>query len=111
MSDIVPRFPTGQHQFRLNGRCPVCRAMYDFTRLRILGERAQRVLAYLECQVCGTAVLTILSMNPAGLTASGLVTDLRPDEVERVHARQSVTGDDVLAVHEALERDENFFAE
>lgn len=106
MSDLLPNIPN-QHTFRLNGRCPVCRAMYDFTRLKILGERDQKVLAYLECQMCGTAVLSILSLNPMGMSASGLVTDLTPEEVENFQTMRTVSGDDVLEVHEALERDEN----
>lgn len=108
MPDISPHFPGG-HAFRLNGRCPVCKAMYDFTRLKILGEKDQKVLAYLECQMCGTAILSILSLNPMGMSASGLVTDLLPEEVENFHHMQTVTGDDVLEMHEALEQDAALF--
>ncbi len=90
---------------RLNARCPVCNTVYDLQKLRILGEREQQVLAYIDCGTCSTALLSILSMNPNGMTARGLVTDLTVEEVVESEAWRMVGSDDVLDLHEVLEND------
>jgi len=91
---------------RLNVRCPICASVYDWQRLRILGERENQVLTYIECGTCQTAVLSILSLGPSGMTAQGLVTDLSLDEVYGFDDRDDVTTNDALAMHEALESDD-----
>lgn len=91
---------------RLNVRCPICGDVYDWQRLRILGERDQQVLTYIDCGRCSTAVLTVLSMSQSGMTAQGTVTDLTLDEVYDYSEDEAVTLDDVLAVHQLLDRDE-----
>lgn len=92
-------------QMRLNGRCPICQAMYDFQRLQILGEQDQSILVYIECPVCQASILSILSMDPRGMSAQGLVTDLTSEEVIDLSDNEEINADDVLAVHEILEED------
>lgn len=95
------------HQnLHLNGRCPVCNTMYDLQKFRIIAERDQNVLTYIQCASCGSAVLSMLSAGQQGLQAVGLVTDLTVDEVvafERSGA--PVSADDAIALHGLLERD------
>ncbi len=91
------------HLLRLNARCPICNNVYDLQKLRIIGEREQQILAYIDCQNCSTALLSVLSMNPNGMTAQGLVTDLTVDEVVDMDAQRHVKADDVLDLHEFLE--------
>ena len=94
---------------RLNVRCPICGNVYDWQRLRILGERDSQVLTFIDCGVCSTAVISILSMSPNGMTAQGLVTDLTLDEVYGLDDLADVTSDDALDMHEALEGEHNIF--
>lgn len=91
------------HLLKLNARCPVCSNLYDLQKLRIIGEREQQILAYIDCQTCSTALLSVLSMNPNGMTAQGLVTDLTVEEIVDMDARRAVSDDDVLNLHEFLE--------
>ncbi len=103
------RIPTPQFHnplIRLNGKCPTCSTAYDFQRLRILGERDQAVLAFLECGACGTSVLSLLQASPGGLSSHLLVTDLTADEVEqRLDRDGTISPDDLIDFHEFLEAD------
>jgi len=95
---------------RMNVRCPVCGHVYDIGRLQILGERDQQLLAYIDCNHCTTALVSILSVNPQGMTAQGLITDLLPEEIVALDEESSVSHNNVLDIHEHLEGDHsNFF--
>lgn len=101
----TPQFPqfNPNHLLKLNAKCPVCGNLYDLQKLRIIGERDQQVLAYIDCATCSTALLSILSMSPNGMTAHGLVTDLSVEEVIDSEAWRQVQADDVLELHEFLD--------
>jgi hypothetical protein len=92
---------------RLNVRCPVCNTPYDLQKLRIIGERDQQLLSYIDCGQCSTALLSIMTMNPNGMTAHGLVTDLTLDEVIDWDRVKPVSTDDVLELHQGLEADDH----
>ncbi len=98
-------FNTFHSNLRLNGRCPICNTMYDLNRFKILAERDQNVLTYIQCSQCGSALLSLLTMNPQGLQAVGLVTDLSSEEVMNFEQGKAVSTDDVISMHDALERD------
>jgi hypothetical protein len=102
MPPSSPQF-NPNHLLKLNARCPICNNMYDLQKLRIIGEREQQVLAYIDCATCSTALLSILSMQPNGMTAHGLVTDLTVEEVVDSEAWKAVGADDVLDLHEFLD--------
>lgn len=91
---------------RLSVRCPSCASVYDWQRLKILGERDQQLLAYIDCTTCGTALLSILSMQPSGLSAQGLVTDLSVEEILMLENFESLNPDDILDFHQLLENDQ-----
>jgi len=92
---------------RINGRCPVCNSMYDIQKIRILGEKDQSVLVYIECPFCGASVVSILSLGQMGMQAQGMVTDLTVDEIMTQDPDQEINSDDVLEIHSLLENDEN----
>jgi hypothetical protein len=94
---------------RLNVRCPICASVYDWQRLKILGERDNQVLTFIDCGTCSTAVLSILSLGPSGMTAQGLVTDLTFDEVFGLDERPDITTNDALDMHEALDENDQMF--
>lgn len=100
-------FNVYQPNLHLNGRCPICNTMYDLQKFKILAERDQNVLTYIQCSQCGSALLSMLSMGPQGVRAVGLVTDLTSDEVMHFEGSQRVSVDDVLELHEAMEKDAN----
>lgn len=94
-------FPTGS-PMRLNGRCPVCSSAYNFQNVRVLGEKDQQILTYIQCSHCGSGVVSILTMNPFGLKAAGIVTDLSADELVDLDEAAAVSDNDVMAMHELI---------
>lgn len=105
----MPLPPQFNNLAKLNVRCPNCSNLFDFQRLQILGEREQQVLTYIDCVVCGTSLLSILSLTPGGMTAQGLVTDLIVDEIPDIENDAQLTHDDVLELYNTLERDATIF--
>lgn len=99
---LPSQFPNN-NLLRFNARCPVCSNAYDLQKLKILGEREQQLLAYIDCPVCGTALLTILSVGQNGMTAQGVVTDLTVEEVVESEEWDPVGDNNVLELHQALE--------
>lgn len=95
----------GNNLIRLNVRCPVCSNPFDFQRMRILGERDQQFLTFIDCAACGTGLMSILAMTPQGMTAQGLITDLTADEIPDAEDAGALTADDVLDLHAMLEQD------
>jgi hypothetical protein len=102
----MTNFNVFHHNLHLNGRCPVCNTMYDLQKFKILAERDQNVLTYIQCSHCGSALLSVLSMSPHGLQAVGLVTDLTSDEVTQFGQQSVVSSNDVLNLHQSLEDDQ-----
>ncbi len=92
---------------RLNGRCPICNTMYDLQKYRVIGERDHNILTYIQCSQCGSAVLSLMSINQFGLQAIGLLTDLTSEEVAKFESIESITQDDVIQLHQMLEDDGN----
>ena len=93
----------GSPQMRVGGRCPICQAMYDFQSLQILGEKDHTLLVYMECPACSASIVSILSLDPRGMSAQGMVTDLSPEEIVKAGFADPVSADDVLGMHETLE--------
>lgn len=98
-------FPTGS-PMRLNGRCPVCSNSYNFQNVRVLGERDQQILTFIHCSHCGSGVVSILTMNPFGLKASGIITDLSADEVLDMEEAEAISDEDVMSMHELIASDD-----
>lgn len=101
----MANFNAFHSNLHLNGRCPVCNTMYDLQKFKILAERDQHVLTYIQCSQCGSALLSVLSMSPHGLQAVGLVTDMNSDEVSQFEQQAAISSNDVLNLHQALEDD------
>ena len=89
-----------------NGRCPVCSTAYSFQNIKVLGEKDQQVLTYIQCSHCGSGVISVLSVNPFGLKASGMITDLSAEEIMDSEEDSEVTENDVMDVHELMDEEE-----
>jgi hypothetical protein len=91
---------------RLVSFCPMCEAPFQPTEARILGEDAEAHLVHVRCRTCKNAVLALVRVTKSGVSSVGLVTDLSYDDVIRCRAGADVSVDDVLEIHELLERGE-----
>ncbi|EKE13727.1 MAG: hypothetical protein ACD_12C00851G0001 [uncultured bacterium] len=92
----------------LSPLCPSCQKEYDLKILDILGESEGKALLYLRCPHCKSACVITASLNLFGLSLIGVQTDLTKDEVIQFKDEKEVNEDDVLEIHERLDKDENF---
>lgn len=93
---------------RLVSRCPLCEASYNPMEAKVLSEREDGHLLHIRCKKCRNSVLALVTVTAAGVSSVGLVTDLTYDDVVRLQAEpMEVTVDDVLGIHELLEKGES----
>lgn len=93
---------------RLIATCPFCSTTYNLTGAKVLAEREDAHLLHLECVKCGSAVVALVMTNGTGVNSVGLVTDLTSEDVVKFTGTEAINTDDVLAIHEALERPGSF---
>ena len=72
---------------------------------RILGDNGESRLLHLRCQKCSSSILALVLMSPGGVSSVGLLTDLSFEDVRRFKSGNSVNTDDVIKVHEMMEKD------
>lgn len=93
---------TPQDQLRLISSCPLCHTHYNPWQTRILEERDDAHLIYLQCRKCGSAVVAVVLTGWFGVSSIGVVTDLTSEDVLRFKQSAPISADDVLDVHELL---------
>ena len=71
---------------------------------RILAERDDAHLVYIQCRQCSSALVAFITAGPNGLESVGTVTDLTSIEVLAAHDRGGVSYDDVLELYTLLDR-------
>ncbi len=80
-----------------NIKCVVCSEPYDENDVTIMGQQDELWMLMVSCHHCGTQGI-ILAMVKEDEQVE-LLTDLGPDELERVHSLPAISSDDVLDVH------------
>lgn len=71
---------------------------------RILAERDDAHLLYVQCRHCSAAMVAFVTAGPNGLQSVGTVTDLTSVEVLASNDRLAVTMDDVLELYSMLDQ-------
>lgn len=94
----------GEHfeNLRIISSCPICRARYHSGELKVLEERLDAQLVYIQCRKCQASVLAVILASQLGVSSVGLVTDLSGDDVLKFRRQPVVSGDDVLDLHVAM---------
>ena len=95
-------------RIKIDAKCPVCGSLYDFGRLEVLEEEEGATLMYIKCAVCQSAALSIIAFGAMGLKVASAITDLEQDEVLRFQDEKAVKSEEVLNLHEELEKTDNF---
>ena len=90
---------------RLVSYCPVCETRYHPTEANILGEDGETKLVHVRCRKCHHTVLALVLLNQVGASSVGLLTDLSFEDVMKFRSNSSVSVDDILCIHTALEDD------
>jgi len=87
---------------KLISYCPLCEASSNSLRARVLEERDEAYLLYLQCANCGSSIVALVLNSGLGITSVGLVTDLTGDDVLRFKDEGAIKSDDVLTFHNLI---------
>ena len=90
--------------YRILGRCPVCRAQFERRHTAMIERRGEHALFHVDCGRCQSSVLMMVVAGPFGLiTTIGMITDIARPDIKRLNLVERVGADDVLALHEFIE--------
>ena len=109
MAHGVPEsFGENFENLKVISSCPICSARYHSAEIRILEERPDAQLVYIQCRKCRSSVLAVVLANQLGISSVGLVTDLNGEDVLKFRRQNVVSRDDVLDAHVGLQRPDLF---
>ncbi len=104
MSESTPSpFNIGRGDLQILATCPMCQATFHPLQTRIVAERDDAHLVYLQCRQCGSAVIAMVTTGASGIHSVGTVTDLSRQELLQSSAEAPVTIDQVIDLFEWLE--------
>lgn len=75
---------------------------------KILEERDDAHLMHVECRKCGSSIVALVLAGGLGISSVGLITDLTSEDVLKFKNTRDVRSDDVIELHEILERGASF---
>lgn len=81
-------------------KCGICGQKYETLNIKILGHRDELWFLSVFCQCCCSQGL-VAAVVKEGNRAE-LVTDLKPEELNRFEGKEGIKADDVLDVHQFL---------
>lgn len=96
-------FEDNMENLRVISTCPICNARYHSAELRVLEEKSDAQLVYIQCRKCRASVLAVVLANHLGVSSVGLVTDLSGDDVLKFRRQPVVSVDDVIDLHLQLQ--------
>jgi len=100
-----------QEGLKLMRECPVCSNEYSMQHVRVIERYQGSHLVHVTCPSCSHALLAIVLVSQIGMSSVGMMTDLAPDDLPRIKARDGITSEDILDLHEILHRHGPAFAD
>jgi uncharacterized Zn finger protein len=101
MNNDHPTPPSsGREELRIITACPMCMAAYHPLASRVIAQRGEHHLLYLECRQCGSAVVAFITADAGGVDSIGMLTDLTSDELLEIGHLPTITADDALDLHQ-----------
>ncbi len=92
---------------KLISYCPRCEKSYEPRQAKVIGEKEDSHLLWIECSQCSCAILAVVVIDKNGVYSAGLVTDADAREAYRFSNAPAIDVDDVLEMHGLL-RDQTF---
>ena len=87
-------------------RCPFCSSEYDLDGAQVIGEENEATMVYITCSDCESSIVAIVAMSGLGIVSLGLVTDMTADDTKHFMGEKEITGDELLAIYELLEKNQ-----
>ncbi len=92
---------------RLITTCPICNTQYKSVSAKIVEEREGAHLIHIKCKNCGSSIVALVLVGGLGVSSVGLICDLTPEDVFKFKDSKVVDTDDVIAIHELLNKQPN----
>lgn len=84
--------------------CPFCGSSYVGAPRSIVERRGNAETVHVTCVTCRKAMVLAIERTPTRLKSAGIITDCSARDYERFYATGKVTLDDVIRVHQVLQR-------
>jgi len=91
-----------QDSLRIMRQCPVCSGNNQPTEDNILRQQDNVQLMHFTCPQCNHSVIAVIVTSQIGLSSVGMVTDMTADDVLKLHHRDPINEDELLAWHKFL---------
>ena len=94
-------------------RCPICGFRYNLEQTQIIDSKEHRntnILVHTDCERCKSSVVFSIAIDGPEVFSVGMVTDLTSNDTSKFKNTRNLTADDVLAVHQFLNRFDGDFA-
>lgn len=101
--------PGKPERIKIDAKCSVCGSLYDYGKLDVIQEEDGATLMYIKCSVCQSAALSIVALGAFGIKVASVLTDLEKDEVVFFQEEEPINSEEVLALHEGIEKTDNWF--
>lgn len=89
--------------------CPLCRAEYQSSEIKMLGEKGAARLFHCTCQACGHSVLAIVLEISGAVSSVGVITDLELSDALRFRDFPPISSDDCLSAHRSMSSESREF--
>ncbi len=99
---MPPSFHEMRGTLRIEIGCPSCGAALH--RGKLLDGRDDAHLTHYQCEECLHYSLVLLFQTSMGISSMVLITDLCFEDVIRLRNKKPIAADDVLGIHELLEK-------
>lgn len=88
---------------KLIAYCPLCNQRYNPQEAKVIDKEENACLIHVRCRKCYSSIVAVLLSTGFGISSAGLITDLNSDDLIKFKDAKSVTVDDVIDFHVALE--------
>ena len=88
---------------RLIAHCPLCEAKLNPIRAELIEEREDMNIVHIQCTKCKGSLLVVLVQTNVGMSSVVMVSDLSYGDVCSFKQKGSISADQVIEIHQALQ--------
>jgi transcription elongation factor Elf1 len=89
--------------------CPLCNRHYNLLSAKIIAQKDEAHLIYLQCKNCGASIMALIITSSLGISSVGLVTDLTSEDIIRFKKiEETIQADELINFHRALEENQQY---
>ena len=93
---------------KIISNCPLCQNSNQDIEARMLGQGCETRLLHLNCNKCGSSLLALVLLSQGIVSSVGMITDLTFEDVRRFRDLDQIVVDDVLDLHQIMDKNKLF---